>query len=79
MFLYYFDCVDDESHAAESYNIGRTNDVSGFDVGRAFIEAIRARISKCVPTHIFLRKNLNYRNYITFLNYWKPRHCSIWM
>ena len=38
MFLYYFDCVDDGSHAAESYNIGLTNDVSyGFEVGRVFI------------------------------------------
>ena len=38
-----------------------------------------ARISKCVPTHIFLRKNLNYRNHVKLLIHWKPRHCSIWI
>ena len=27
----------------------------------------------------FFRKNLNYLNYIKFLIYWKPRHCSIWI
>ena len=42
-------------------------------------ECIWARISKCVPAHIFLRKNLNYLNYITFFIYWKPRHCIIWI
>ena len=42
-------------------------------------DRIWARISKCVPTHIFLRTNLNYRNYIKFLIYWKPIHCSIWI
>ena len=44
----------------------------GRDYSGLFMVRVRvwARISKCVPTHIFLRKNLNYLNYITFFIYW---------
>ena len=38
-----------------------------------------ARISKCVAKHNLLGKNLNYRKYITFLIYLKPRQCRIWI
>ena len=38
-----------------------------------------ARISKCVPKHIFLAKNLNFPNYIQFVIYWKPRQRSNWI